>query len=356
MAFESTHSQNDHSQSEAAPDRIRNQHGELNSISLLSVGARFTPEKILPIGFPTIDIGYGDDRTRDSLKNARTDSALVAQIPFLPIGPLTPRLDIDRDVANVRQVFSWGKDRLDETLTSLNRVSSEDAAKVLSNHNLKNSFVSHAELQLQTKGVIRVGVIDDGSVSHSRNVIARIYASMPEHLKQHVEVVLYDTTQGRDQPGFNKDEARERAFLAARNDAVNKDIVALSVSGGLEPIGLQKLARSIGASDLNANNRNQAFSAALEHFSYDPRIRREMLAVKEAASTIPVLTPILNDGNTSAAALAGNVIVTSLRGDTRATQSSLPDYYLNPLPGNTFSSQGPPRMIGAMLGLVRPQR
>lgn len=355
MTFENSISAPD--QREREVGQIRGtQNNELNSISLLASTNRFVAERNITEQLPNLEIFSGFDSRVHTFQYDSRQGERLAQIPFLPLGPLTPHIDLEGNAENVRQFFNWGRERIDETLTRLNRVPSEDAETLLTNHNLRNSFLSNAEQQLRDNGVIRVGVIDDGSASHSANVISRIYASMPENMRSQVEVVLYDTTRGQGQPGYNREEARERAFLEARNDAVNKDIVALSVSGGLEPIGLRNLANRIGANDLNSGNRNQAFAAALENFSYDPRIQREMLAIREAASAIPVVTPIWNDGNTTPAALAGNVIVTSLRGNTRATQSELPDYYLNPVPGNQFSSQGPPRVIGAMLGLVGRDR
>ncbi|GEM_PF-1150651 len=219
------------------------------------------------------------------------------------------------------------------------RVSPEDAGQLLANHNLKGSFTSQCLHQLQTQGFVRVGVIDDGNSSHAKNTISRLLASVPDNLAGKVQVVLYDVSKGK-----------EKAFDDALQDARKKEIVALNVSGGLESLSLRQLAQSVGAEDINSGNRDQAFNQALKHF--DSSTGRQMQDVKEASRIIPVVTPIWNDGNTTPAALAGNVIVTSLKGDTRATRSGLPDYYLEPLPKNQFSSQGPPRVIGAMLGTI----
>lgn len=237
--------------------------------------------------------------------------------------------DIQRGLRN------WTDDRLSES----KRIAPADAAQVLEHHHLNRSFQSHCLNQLMHDGHITVGVIDDGNSTHAQNVVQRLRASLPEEMRSQVQVKLYDTSHGADQ-----------AFREALNDARDKNIVALSVSGGLQPINLQRLTSEIGATRIDAGNRDQAFATALKHF--DHHVQQQMQDVKEASRYIPVVTPIWNDGNITPAALAGNVIVTSLRGQTHATPSELPDYFMEPLPGNGFSSQGPPRFIAAMLAAV----
>ncbi len=227
------------------------------------------------------------------------------------------------------------------------RVEPEQARQVLENHNLQGSFNALVLKQLEENGRVRIGIIDNFSPgeTHGRNVEERLVASLPDYLRNRVDIVRYDVSQGRHQ-----------AFQNAIQDARDKDIVALSVSGGLETVNLDGLEQSIGANEINSTNRAQAIETALQRFSNRSdyqEIRQDMVGISSVSTVIPVVTPIWNDGNTTPAALGRNVIVTSISGDgTRATQSPLVDIAIAPLPGNQFSSQSAPRVVGGLLSTV----
>lgn len=112
MKFETSESENHPPQSDAAVERTGN-NNELNSISLLSESPRITVEKILPIGFPSLDLISEDDFDGSFMQNDKTNSyssleAKAPILPILPIGPLTPQDDMQGDAAKVRKLFSWG--------------------------------------------------------------------------------------------------------------------------------------------------------------------------------------------------------------------------------------------------------
>lgn len=227
------------------------------------------------------------------------------------------------------------------------RVEPEQARQVLENHSLEGSFTAHVLKQLEENGRVRVGIIDNFSQgeTHGRNVEERLVASLPDYLRNRVEIVRYDVSQGRHQ-----------AFQNAIEDARDKDIVALSVSGGLETVNMDGLEQSIGANEISSGNRAQAIETSLQRFrnrSDYQEIRQDMVGISSVSTVIPVVTPIWNDGNTTPAALGRNVIVTSISGDdTRATQSPLVDISIRPLPGNQFTSQSAPRVVGGLLSTV----
>ncbi|MDX1988902.1 MAG: hypothetical protein SFV17_19610 [Candidatus Obscuribacter sp.] len=227
------------------------------------------------------------------------------------------------------------------------RVEPEQARQVLENHNLQGTFNANVLKQLEENGRVRIGIIDNFSPgeTHGRNVEERLVASLPDYLRNRVDIVRYDVSQGRHQ-----------AFQNAIQDARDKDIVALSVSGGLETVNLDGLEQSIGAKEINSTNRAQSIETALQRFgnrSDYQEIRQDMVGISSVSTVIPVVTPIWNDGNTTPAALGRNVIVTSISGDgTRATQSPLVDIAIAPLPGNQFSSQSAPRVVGGLLSTV----
>lgn len=276
------------------------------------------------------------------LKNAMDDSVMV-QLPN-PMQLLGNGFEqLQRSGKNL---IHDGKNFIEGQFESWRAVSSTDATNILRSHYLEKSFHARCLQQLSRDGYITVGVIDDGTTTHARNTEARILASVPEHLRDHVRVRLFDVSQGV-----------RKAYDEALGAAQRNEIAAVSVSGGLQPIELSKLTREIGATEITNANRARAFQAALSHLDNDNK--QAMLDVQKLSYIIPTVTPIWNDGNTTAAAMAGggnnngNVIVTTLKGDnTHATRSSLPDIALEPLPGNGFTSQGPPRLIGAMLGTV----
>ncbi|MBC7999826.1 MAG: hypothetical protein IAF58_17865 [Leptolyngbya sp.] len=225
------------------------------------------------------------------------------------------------------------------------RVDSQVVGRVLEDHNLRGSFTSQVISQLERDGKVRVGVIDDFSGTHGPGVVARLRGSLPDYIRDRVEIVRYDVSQGR-----------EQAFQAAISDANNKNIAVLSVSGGLEPVNLRGLEQSLGTSSINSNNRAEALNTALERFSGQPgydQFRENMINLSQASLRIPVVTPGWNDGNITPATLGRNTIVTSLSGDnTNATPSALIDIRIAPISNNTFTSQTAPRVIGAMFGLV----
>lgn len=264
---------------------------------------------------------------------------------------LLSQISTSTEIADIRSIPGQIRDGIrdgirdvyNDTVTRVLPVDSADAGSALDRRSLRGSFTSHALSKLEQDGVIRVGIVDDFSSAHGRGVEDRLRASLPGYIRDHVEIVRYDVSQGSD-----------AAFQAAARDARNKDITVLSVSGGLEAVSLSGLEQSLGE-PVNQANRGRAFETSLERFqsrSDYQSLRANMTAISEASRVIPVVTPIWNDGNTTPAALASNTLVTSLSGSTRATRSSLPDIYIQPLPGNDFTSQSPPRVIGAMFGLL----
>lgn len=226
-----------------------------------------------------------------------------------------------------------------------NRVAPEAAGRVLEAHNLRGSFTSQVLSQLERDGKVRVGIIDDFSTDHARAIEARLRGSLPDYIRDRVEIVRFDTSGGRHQ-----------AFQNAIDAANNKTIAALSVSGGLETVNLNGLERSLGVTEINASNRARALDVALRRFEnrsdYDD-LREDMIGLSMASSRIPIVTPGWNDGNITPATLGRNTIVTSLTGtDNHATQSGLIDMRIEALSTSGYTSQTPPRVIGAMFGLV----
>ena len=87
--------------------------------------------------------------------------------------------------------------------------------------------MAHFEKQLQ-QGKIRIGVSDyfGSNSTHGVRVEERILSQMPQELRGRVEIVRYDVA------GLNGDD-RARVISPAANDAKDKNLLALSVSGGI---------------------------------------------------------------------------------------------------------------------------
>lgn len=228
----------------------------------------------------------------------------------------------------------------------------EEALRVLENHSLKGSFLAHARQQLKEYGKIYVGVIDNFNEkedTHGRNVALRILATAPDYLRPHIEIVPFDISGGRTA------EARHAAVQAA----LRKDIVALSVSGGLPVVTKESVEQSLGA-PLSPANRERAFWTVVgRHKRNDPHLERDMMGLMSVSRTIPVVSPIWNDGLVTpmiGGGGRGGPIVTSIEekhGDTRRTEAPGMVDFEAPTSGTVrspFTSQSPPYFIGQILG------
>jgi len=211
----------------------------------------------------------------------------------------------------------------------------------IARHSLLGSFQQHVRTQLQ-RGRVRVGIIDVfGNGSHGERVAVRLLASAPSNIRNKIELHTYDVNE----------MGQAEALAAGASAARNKYIVALSVSGGLEAYNANQLVREIGALQLDQGTRGRALATLLR--TYDRGYANAMRALSEASYSVPVVTPIWNDGNITAAALGANTIVTSIHGTgTQATPvPHLVDIYMNPMPRNGHTSQSPPLFIGQALEL-----
>ncbi len=226
---------------------------------------------------------------------------------------------------------------------------------VLSDHNLQGSFTAHVEDQLSRTGKIRIAVVDDFSsgATHGTNVEARIRTNAPSYLRDRIEIVRYDVG-GQDRAGV------ARVLQDAAQDAQNKEVVALSISGGLQAYGVDAIQGWIGQ-PLNGSSADEAFSATAQRAGLTQGERDAWAEVADASRRIPVVTPVWNDGNTTLAALtaaSSNGIVTSIDQSqgSRATEVPLFDIRLPAQAFNDHTSQSAPTFIGQALGVVSRER
>jgi len=219
------------------------------------------------------------------------------------------------------------------------------AMQVLEARGLDESFLSDVQRQLETTGRIRIGVIDDfdpDGTGHGENVVRRLLASAPDHLRPYIDVIQFDTSRGN----------RAAAMEAAVEDGKNEGLVALSISGGFRPINVDNLRTELGADGLDSP---RAFWVANQRSRDNPDYDEQTLELQRLSllgQRIPVITPVLNDGNTSLEALAPGTIVTSIeaRPGTRRTEApDLVEHEVTPIPGGHHTSQSAPLFIGALL-------
>lgn len=232
-----------------------------------------------------------------------------------------------------------------------------DAENVLRNHSLNGSFLAHFERQF-AEGRIRIGVIDDfgPNATHGRNVENRILSQMPENLRGMVEIVRYDVA-GLDADG------RARVIAQAAQDAKDKDLLALSVSGGINAYPVANIERLIGNRDLTQDTARDAYTALVRNNGTSQAVQNAMRDLNAASYSIPVVTPIWNNDSTTLPALllgsdAGNGIITSIDRPAvnpgnylyRATEiEGLADVRVPASPGNPNTSQSAPYFIGNLL-------
>lgn len=233
-----------------------------------------------------------------------------------------------------------------------------DAENTLSAHHLRGSFTSHFELQLE-QGRIRIGVIDDfgPDTTHGRNVERRILEQMPRELRGVVEIVRYDVA-GLD------DRGRAEVIAQAARDAQNKELLALSVSGGISAYPVTNIERLIGGRDLTKDTAREAYDALIRNNGTSPELQTAMRELNVATGKIPVVTPVWNNDTTTLPALllgshSSNGIITSI--DRRANLPIGPRFYnatqidelvdvtVPPQFPNPNTSQSAPFFIGNLL-------
>lgn len=222
---------------------------------------------------------------------------------------------------------------------------------VLESKQLAGSFVAHLKDQLHRDGVIRIAVVDDFSAgqTHGTNVEARILANVPGYLKDRVRIVRYNVG-GQDRAG------RARVLQRAATAAQNKEVVAVSVSGGMQAYGVASIERWVGG-PLDRSSVRRAFDATAQRAALLPEERAAWASLARASQRVPVVTPVWNDGNTTLAALTlagSNGVVTSIdRGHgSEATEVPLADIRMPAQWRNTKTSQSAPTFIGQALGLL----
>jgi hypothetical protein len=227
------------------------------------------------------------------------------------------------------------------------------ARKVLQAKSLAGSFAAHIEHQLRNGGRIYIGVMDTFAKgqTHGTNVEARIRANAPEYLRDRIVIVRYDTA------GLNREQlANLMKTMAA--DASSKKLVAVSVSGGLEPYGVKAIQTWTGK-PLDKSTAGAGFEAAAQRAKLTPSERAGWDALAKASRSVPVVTPVWNDGNTTLAAMklaAANGVVTTIDKGGAATEVPLFDMRMAAQFKNTHSSQSPPTFIGQALGVLSEQR
>ncbi len=268
---------------------------------------------------------------------------------------LTPQRDDGRNLGNDPRLPDMGDDqRL--ALFGRNR-DLRDAEQTLRDHSLNGSFVAHFEQQLQS-GKIRIGVIDDfgPSTTHGRNVEERILSQIPQQLRDKVEIVRYDVA------GLSADD-RARVISQAANDAKDKQLLALSVSGGINAYPVGNIERLIGNRDLTQDTAREAYDALIRNNNTSTALQHAMRDLNAASGKIPVVTPVWNNDTTTLPALllgshSGNGIVTSI--DRPAVDPGGNLYKATQIPGlvdvtvpgqfpNPNTSQSSPYFIGNLL-------
>ena len=232
----------------------------------------------------------------------------------------------------------------------------QNAEKTLRNHHLSSSFVAHFSKLLEEKKPIRIGIIDDFKNStHGRNVVMRILENMPSELRGKVEIVRYDVG------GLNADQ-RAKVITAAADDAQKKKLVALSVSGGINAYSVSAIEKAIGE-PLKKESAQAGYDALVKANQTSIAVTGSFEALNAASKSIPVVTPVWNDGKTTMAALrlggnSGNGMITSIEKPVldinnklyNATDiSGLVDVRVPARPFNPNSSQSAPSFIADML-------
>jgi hypothetical protein len=280
-------------------------------------------------------------------------SLLLAQLPRIGYRK-PPLLDLPRIEKGFKQLRdSLGRAVLNAAERSAPR-RTEEALRTLDQHALRGSFLAHARHQLKEHGRIYVGVIDNFDTTrntHGGTVAQRILATVPDYLRPYVEIVPFDISGGR------TSEARQLAIQSA----LRKEIVALSVSGGLPAVDKEGLEKTLGER-LSPQNRQRAFWAALGRFKDKPdyaHLERDMMGLMSVSRLIPVVSPVWNDGLVTpliGGGGAGGPIVTSIEethGDTRRTEApGMVDFEAptNSVVRSPVTSQSPPYFIGQILG------
>ena len=222
---------------------------------------------------------------------------------------------------------------------------------VLANKQLAGSFIAHLKDQLQRDGTIRIAVVDDFSAgqTHGVNVETRILANVPDHLRDRVRIVRYDMG-GKGQAG------RAQVLQRVADAAQRKEVVAVSISGGLQAYPVERIERASGQ-PLSKASAARAFDATARQSGMAGAERAAWAALAQASKRIPVVTPVWNDGNTTLAALmlaGSNGIVTTIDPSqaSRATKTPLADVRMpDPWKSGT-TSQSAPTFIGQSLGLL----
>lgn len=222
----------------------------------------------------------------------------------------------------------------------------EEILTEIGDHYLLRSFCAHVRKQLDDLGKIRVGIIDTfGPNTHGENVEDRLLYSVPKSLRDKIEICRFDVNH----------VGRIGALTNGAWAAAEKSIVALSVSGGLIPYNAEQLRQEAGVASINSANRATVFEILLGTHPGD--YANAMRQLSSASSVVPVVTPIWNDGNITAAAFGANTIVTSIRG-TNTARTEVPglvDIYMNRTSVSRHTSQSAPMFIGQALavGLVQ---
>jgi hypothetical protein len=231
----------------------------------------------------------------------------------------------------------------------------ENAESTLQNHGLNGSFVSHFGRQLE-EGKIQIGVIDDfKNGTHGRNVVLRILENMPAELRGKVEIVRYDVG------GLNA-EQRAEVINRAGQDAKDKKLLALSVSGGINAYPVSTIEQATGQ-PLSKDTATAGFEALAKINRTSAATLESFESLNAASKAIPVVTPVWNGGNTTMAALllggnSGNGIITSIDRPAADIQNrlynatdipNLVDVRVPAQPLNPNTSQSAPYFIANML-------
>ena len=291
-----------------------------------------------------------------SLETSVESGAETPQAPSaVAAASLGPQREDGRNIGNDLRLPEAGDDQRLALLGRGREV--RDAEQTLRDHSLNGSFTAHFEQQLE-RGKIRIGVIDDfgPGTSHGRNVEERILSQMPQELRGKVEIVRYDVA------GLNGDD-RARVISQAANDAKDKNLLALSVSGGINAYPVGNIERLIGNRDLTQDTARESYDALIKNNNTSPALQQAMRDLNLASGKVPVVTPVWNNDTTTLPALllgshSGNGIVTSIDRPLidpggrlyNATQiNGLVDVTLPGQFPNPNTSQSAPYFIGNLL-------
>lgn len=120
------------------------------------------------------------------------------------------------------------------------RVEPEQARQVLENHNLQGTFNAHVLKQPEENGRVRIGIIDNFSPgeTHGRNVEERLVASLPDYLRNRVDIVRSDYQEIRqDMVGISSVSTAVPVVTPIWNDgnttpaALWRNVIVTSISG-----------------------------------------------------------------------------------------------------------------------------